>query len=180
MKKRFLWTIIAVCVVIFVAFPISARANTAPAIGAQLGFVATGVVVDLPLGPLAVNAGVNYPIGWSIIAALAGGSDQFIAPFFTVTADVTYPVPLGDNFDLKFGINTVAATDFTGAFYGLAGGAIKGEYWIPNKDTGLFVNLNVPVILYMVQDGQSPEFLYSPWLTLAGLLTTTAGILYRF
>jgi hypothetical protein len=32
-------------------------------IGAQLGFLATGVVVDVDLGPVCRECGVNYPLG---------------------------------------------------------------------------------------------------------------------
>jgi hypothetical protein len=49
---------------------------------------------------------------------------------------------------------------------------------------GLFVNLNAPVMLYGVAVNEfsdaDAEIVFSPWLPLAGLLTTTFGILYGF
>lgn len=177
-----------ICVVVIIVLfailsPLSARANESMAIGVQGGFLATGVVIDIPLGPIVANAGVNYPVGWLYIKTLAnsGGTfDDLIDPYFTVTADVTAPIPLGDNFDLKIGVSTLAFTDFSSGMFGVAGAAIKGEYWIPEKDTGLFVNLNVPVMLYVVGVDTPFNAIVSPWLPLAGLFTTTAGVLWKF
>jgi hypothetical protein len=45
---------------------------------------------------------------------------------------------------------------------------------------GLFVNLNVPVMLYVVGEDTPFSAIFSPWLPLAGLFTTTAGVLWKF
>jgi len=102
---------------------------------------------------------------------------------FTVTADVTFPMALSDDFTLKFGASTLGFTDFESGIIGVLGGTVKGEYWIPDRDYGLFVNLNVPVMLYgSVGElfGDESVVFFSPWLPLAGLLTTTAGMLWSF
>lgn len=175
--------IIIAIAAMFILTPLSARANDSLAIGVQGGFLATGAVIDIPLGPIVVNAGVNYPAGWLYIRTLSESDstfDDLVDPYFTVTADVTAPIPLGDNFDLKIGASTLAFTDFTSGMFGVAGAALKGEYWIPEKTTGLFVNLNIPIMLYVVGEDTPFSAIISPWLPLAGLFTTTAGVLWTF
>jgi hypothetical protein len=100
--------------------------------------------------------------------------------FFTVTADVTTRIPLGEDFSLKVGASAIALTDFELGLAGVAGGCLKAEYWIPNKNTGLFVNLNIPVMAFALIEGEAPITEFSLWLTLAGLLTTTAGVLWSY
>lgn len=179
MKKMSPALFVSVILAVAVAAPAAARPTNGIAIGVQGGFLATGVVVDIPLGPIDVNAGVNYPVGWTYIAALAEADyEDIFAPYFTVTADVTVPIPLGGNFDLKLGINTLGFTDFSSGIFGVAGGTAKGEYWIPGRNLGLFVNLNVPVMLYLTGAGTAFEAVFNPWLPLAGLVTTTAGVLW--
>ena len=163
---------------------VTARDN-AVAVGLQAGFVATGVVLDLQLGSLGLSAGLNYPIGYTYIASLAEASDEdLFAKAATVTADITTAFDLSDSFSLKFGICTIALTNFGPTFGGVAGPCLKGEYWIPNKKVGLFVNLNAPIMLYGVAVDEFSEkdavAVFSPWLPLAGLLTTTFGVLYAF
>ena len=178
--KRKLFIVLMVVVLLVLSTPLTARANRSLAIGGQLGFLASGVVVDIPLGPLAVQAGVNYPLGFTYIDAISD-SDGFLgdlfAPFFVVTSDVTFPIGLGENFDLKIGISALGFTDFKEGVFGVLGPAIKGEYWIPNKNYGLFVNLNVPVMAYLITDDGAETFVH-PILPLAGLFTTTAGVLW--
>lgn len=178
-SRIFVITILLVTMLV----PLSAKANDSMAIGVQAGFLATGAVIDIPLGPIAVNAGVNFPAGWYYIKTLANEQESLeglIDPYFVVTADVTAPIPMGDNFDLKIGINTLAFTDFTSGMFGVAGATIKGEYWIPNKNTGLFVNLNAPVMVYIVSEDTPFNAVVSPWLPLVGIVTTTAGVLWAF
>ena len=179
MKK--IRTILVIFIFIFATTAVTARPNQGLAIGAQVGFLATGIVVDLPLGPVAINAGINYPMGFKYLEWISESSEDadFFQPYFTVTGDITAPIPLGDNFDLKLGVSTVAFTDFSTGMYGVAGGAIKGEYWIPNKNTGLFVNLNVPVVIYFLTENEQLIF-SNPVIPLIGLFTTTAGVLWTF
>ncbi len=181
MRKNRIIAILIVVLMLFSAFQISAAERRGLALGVQGGFLATGVVVDIPLGKLGVNAGVNYPLGWTWVATLAGDSfdSDFLFPaFFTVTADVTTRIELSEDFSLKVGASGIALTDFETGLAGVVGACLKAEYWIPNKDTGLFVNLNVPVMAFLLLEGQTPGTVFSPWLTLAGLLTTTAGVLW--
>jgi hypothetical protein len=163
---------------------VSARESTL-ALGLQAGFVATGVVADLQLGSLGLSAGLNYPIGYTYIASLSdSGTENLFAKAATVTADITTAFDLSDAFSLKLGICTIALTNFGPTFGGIAGPCLKGEYWIPNKKTGLFVNLNAPVMLYGVAVDEFSEadaaIVFSPWLPLAGLFTTTFGVLFGF
>jgi len=178
--NRFL---ILLVMLVMVLAPVSARANESMAIGVQGGFLATGAVIDIPFGPLSVNAGVNYPVGWLYIKTLASEDASvsgLIDPFFVVTADVTAPISMGESFDLKIGVSTLGFTNFATGLFGVAGAALKGEYWIPEKEMGLFVNLNVPVMLYVVGEDTPFSAIFSPWLPLAGLFTTTAGVLWKF
>lgn len=174
-------TILLVALLLIFTTTIPARANGKIAIGGQFGFLATGVVVDIPLGPLALQAGLNYPLGIKYIGEASGGSgdiDDFINSFFVVSADATYPVSLGDNFDLKFGVSALGFTDFSAGILGAAGVAIKGEYWLEEKNIGLFVNLNAPVILFAwTEDGFGT--VTDPLLPLIGLISSTAGVLWR-
>jgi hypothetical protein len=163
---------------------VSARESTF-ALGLQAGFVATGVVADLQLGSLGLSAGLNYPIGYTYIASLSdSGTENLFAQAATVTADITIAFDLSDAFSLKLGVCTIALTNFGPTFGGIAGPCLKGEYWIPNKKTGLFVNLNAPVMLYGVAVDEFSEadaaIVFSPWLPLAGLFTTTFGVLFGF
>jgi hypothetical protein len=150
-------------------------------IGGQLGFIATGAVVDIPLGPMAVQAGINYPLGIRYIEFLAGGDgsfvDDFLSAFFVVTSDITYPIALGKNFDLKLGVSGIGLTDFQSMLIGVIGPAVKGEYWIADKDYGLFVNLNIPVMALGVTD-EGTMSVVDPALPLLGLFTTSAGVLW--
>ena len=159
-----------------------ARANDKLAIGGQLGFLASGAVVDVPLGPLAVQAGINYPLGIKYIGEVTGAGDELDAilnAFFLVSADVTYPISLGDNFDIKIGASALGITDFAEGFVGVAGVAIKGEFWIQEKNIGLFANFNAPMIVFSLPGGIIADVLQAPLLPLVGLVTSTAGVLWR-
>ena len=164
---------------------LSAR-ETPVAVGFQAGFAATGVVVDVALGALSLNAGLNYPLGYSYIAALADTdtSDQF-PKVATITGDISTAFALSESFDMKVGIGGIVLTNFGPTFGGLVGPVLKGEYWIPEKNMGLFLNINVPVMLFgVIADdaggGSGGNMYFSPWLPLAGLLTTSVGVLYGF
>ncbi|HCS37011.1 MAG: hypothetical protein CVV48_15985 [Spirochaetae bacterium HGW-Spirochaetae-4] len=178
--RRYMQLSVILAILILLAAPLAARPNQGPAIGVQAGFLATGVVVDIPLGGISLNAGVNYPLGFKYIEWAAGETDgDFFIPYFTVTGDITVPFALGENFDLKVGLSTLAFTDFETGMFGVAGGAVKGEYWIPNKDMGLFVNLNVPIAVYILTEDQQWGMV-NAFIPLVGLFTTTAGVLWTF
>lgn len=158
---------------------VSAGANDSLAIGGQLGFLASGVVIDAPLGPLDIQAGVNYPLGFEYIAWALESEGDFFFPYFVVTADVTYPISLGENFDLKIGGSMIGFTDFEEGIFGAAGVALKGEYWLPEKDTGLFINLNAPMVLF-ISTGDGVEVTPpNPLLPILGLVSSTFGVLWR-
>lgn len=178
MKK---FTILLVAILLIFTTTVTARANNRIAVGGQFGFLATGVVVDIPVGPLAIQAGLNYPLGVKYIGEVSGdssGVDAFTDAFFVVSSDITYPISLGTNFDLKFGVSALGFTDFSAGILGAAGIAIKGEYWLEDKNIGLFVNLNAPVVLFAwTEDGF--ETITDPLLPIIGLVTSTAGVLVR-
>ncbi|WP_320127595.1 hypothetical protein [uncultured Sphaerochaeta sp.] len=184
MKKMILSLTILMLVAFLGMGNLTARENTLAA-GVQVGFAATGVVIDIQKGSLGMSAGLNYPIGYTYIASLseADPEDQ-IANVATITADITTAFDLSDSFSLKLGISTIALTNFGPVFGGIAGPCLKGEYWIPNKNTGLFVNLNVPIMLYGVAVNEFSDMdtmvAFNPWLPLLGLFTTTFGVLYAF
>lgn len=164
--------------------PLSARENNL-AVGFQAGFAASGVVLDVGLGPLYLNAGVNYPLGYTYIAGTSGAGSEAFPPVATLTLDISTAFPMGENFDLKIGLGGIMLTDFGPIFGGVVGPVIKGEYWVPNKNYALFLNINVPVMLYGVlidDDGGSPSagVDFDPLYPLLGLLTTTVGVLYSF
>ncbi len=179
--KRLAFLVFVVVMLMVLAMPLTARANDSLALGGQVGFIATGAVVDIPLGPMAVQAGINYPLGIRYIEFLAGGDgsfvDDFLSAFFVVSSDITFPISLGENFDLKLGLSGIGLTDFQSMLIGVIGPAVKGEYWIPNKNYGLFVNLNIPVMVVGVTD-EGTLFESDPILPLLGLFTTTAGVLW--
>lgn len=167
---------------ILVAVPLAAR-DSMVAVGAQFGFAATGVVVDIDLGGLAIDVGVNYPMGYTYIAsALDFPSELLFVDIYTVTADITQAFSLSDNFDLKVGIGALALTNFGPTFGGVAGGTLRAEYWIPNKNTALFFNVSVPLMLYgaAVGSASNAAIYFHPLLPLVGLLTGTVGVLYGF
>lgn len=178
MKK---FTIIFVALLLMLTTTITARANNKIAIGGQFGFLASGIVVDIPLGPLAVQGGLNYPLGFRYINEVTEDNEDFndfLSAFFVVSADVTYPMSLGPNFDLKLGVSALGFTDFEVGMLGAAGVAIKGEYWSSEKNFGLFVNLNAPVILFAMSS-EGIETITNPLLPLIGLVSSTAGVLWR-
>ena len=152
------------------------------AVGAQLGFTTSGVLIDVGLGELYVQAGIGYPLGLTYIAAQTDSEDKFF-DVYTFTADISQGFALSDNFDLKLGLGTTAFTNFGPVVLGVAGAVIKGEYWIPNRNMGLFINLNVPVMAYGYVEGDNTfdgAVVFNGLLPLAGLLTSTVGVLYSF
>ncbi len=158
-----------------------ARPTKGIAIGAQVGPLATGVVADFPLGPVSLSLSIGTPLMVNYIMSQSGDVfDTSIAPFFIVTGDFTYPIPLGEHFDLKVGISTLAGTDFEYGVIGVAGGTIKGEYWIPNKKIGLFMQMGLPIVAYM--GGPDIDFAATVnWaIPLLGIFTSTAGVLWAF
>ena len=164
--------------------PLSARDNNF-ALGFQAGFAATGVVVDVGLGPVYLNAGINYPLGYSYIAASAGEGDEAFPKVATLTLDVSTAFALSETFDLKIGLGGIVLTNFGPVIGGLVGPVLKGEYWIPDKNYGLFLNINVPVMLFgvLIDDvgGDTEAGVdFNPLYPLMGLLTTTVGVLYSF
>ncbi|NLE15903.1 MAG: hypothetical protein GX626_08535 [Spirochaetales bacterium] len=160
---------------------LSARPNSI-AVGAQLGFAASGAVVDVGLGSLYLNAGIGYPLGLSYIG-FAGGEDDVFIDVATLTADVSQAFALSENFDIKVGIGATAFTELQSAIFGLAGPVFKGEYWIPNKNYGLTLTLNVPVMAFgYIEDDEifTGGVAFNAFLPLIGLVTSTIGVLYSF
>ncbi|MDY0244233.1 MAG: hypothetical protein RBQ89_05350 [Sphaerochaeta sp.] len=174
-------TTILLLVLVLSLGTLSARENSV-AVGAQLGFTTTGVLVDVGLGDLYLQAGVNYPMGISYIAAYAD-DDNVFNNIFTFNADISQAFALSENFDMKIGLGTTAFTNFGPVVLGLAGAVVKGEYWIPNKNTGIFVNLNIPIMAYgFIEDDDTFDggVVFDPLFPLAGLFTSTVGVLYAF
>lgn len=164
--------------------PLSAREKTIAA-GFQAGFAATGVVLDVGLGPLYLNTGINYPLGYTYVVATSGGGSEAFPKVVTFTLDVSTAFAMGENFDLKIGLGSILLTDFGPLSGGLVGPVIKGEYWVPYKNYGFFLNINVPVMLFgvLIDDagGDTTAVVdFNPIYPLLGLLTTSAGVLYSF
>ncbi len=182
-KERFSITIFILILLLGIP-PLAARDNNI-AIGFQAGFATTGVVVDVGLGPLYLNAGINYPLGYTYIAANAGAEEEAFPKVATLTLDVSTAFALSDNFDFKLGLGGILLTDFGPLAGGLVGPVLKGEYWIPNKNYALFLNINVPVMLFgvLIDDANgdtSAAVDFNPLYPLLGLLTTSVGVLYSF
>lgn len=178
--KRLLMIVMVLIVLLLITAPLTARANNSLAIGGQIGFLATGAVIDIPLGPIALQAGVNYPLGIAFIDTTFGLEGELAGLFdsiFVATADATFPISLGENFDLKLGISTLSFTDFNTSVFGVLGPAIKGEYWVPNKNYGLYVHLNTPLMVYGYTESGFTWDMHAGY-ALIGLLTTTAGVLW--
>ena len=60
---------------------------------------------------------------------------------------------------------------------------LKGEYWVPNKNFGLTLPHNNPVMAYgYVEDDEifTGGVVFNAFLPLAGLFTSTIGVLYSF
>jgi hypothetical protein len=180
MEKRSKTVLVLLMILLFAASPLVSRPTDGIAIGAQVGALATGVVVDIPLGNLALNVGLNTPLLWTYIASQSGAAEEnLVAPFFILSGDLTKPIPLGEHFDLKLGISSLAGTDFETGVIGIGGATAKGEYWIPDKNLGLFMHMDVPLFYYMVSEDDS--FISSNWLIpLFGIFTTSAGVLWTF
>ncbi|MBJ2356698.1 hypothetical protein [Sphaerochaeta sp. S2] len=174
-------TTILLLVLILSLGTLSARQNSV-AVGAQFGFTTTGVLVDVGLGDLYLQAGVNYPLGLTYIASTTDSADKFF-DIYTFNADISQAFALSENFDMKIGLGTTAFTNFGPVVLGLAGAVVKGEYWIPNKNTGVFVNLNIPIMAYgFIEDDDTFDggVVFDPLFPLAGLFTSTVGVLYAF
>jgi len=176
-----LLTTILLLVLIVSLGTLSARENSV-AVGAQLGFTTTGVLVDVGLGDLYLQAGVNYPMGITYIASTTDSEEKFF-DIYTFNADISQAFALSENFDMKIGLGTTAFTNFGPVVLELAGAVVKGEYWIPNKNTGVFVNLNIPIMAYgFIEDDDTFDggVVFDPLFPLAGLFTSTVGVLYAF
>lgn len=183
-KERLYIPIFILILLLFGISPLAARQNNI-AVGFQAGFAATGVVMDVGLGPLYLNAGLNYPLGYSYIAANVGAGDEAFPKIATFTLDVSTAFPLSDTFDLKIGLGGILLTDFGPLAGGLVGPVLKGEYWIPGKNYGIFLNINIPVMLFgvLIDDAggdTSAVVDFNPLYPLLGLLTTSVGVLYSF
>ncbi len=173
--------LLIVLLVLLTAPLLFARPTKGIAIGAQVGALATGVVADFPLGPVSLSLGINTPLIINYVMTQSGDLfENNIAPFFIVSGDFTYPFALGQHFDLKVGISSLAGTDFENGVIGVAGGIVKGEYWIPNKPIGLFMHMDLPIVVYI--GGKEIGFTTATsWLIpLLGIFTTSAGVLWAF
>ena len=184
MKKDRITITICLLILLIGISPLAARENNF-AMGIQAGFAATGVVVDVGIGPLYLNAGVNYPLGYSYIATNAGAGSSAYPKIVTLTLDLSTALEKSENFEIKIGLGGIVLTDFGPLAGGLVGPVIKGEYWAPDKNYGLFLNINIPVMLFgvLIDDvgGNTAALVdFDPLYPLFGLLTTTVGVLYSF
>ncbi len=175
---------ISILILLVSIAPLSAREKNI-AVGFQAGFAATGVVVDVGLGPLYLNAGINYPLGYTYIAASTGSDADAFPKVSTLTLDVSTAFAMGESFDLKIGLGGILLTDFGPIMGGLVGPVIKGEYWVPTKNYALFLNINVPIMLFgvLIDDANGDTTAavdFNPLYPLLGLLTTSVGVLYSF
>lgn len=155
-------------------------------LGAQLGFINTGIVADVNLGFLSISASANYALGFAWIVAVTGESldDAINKHFVTFAADVHYPWQLSENFILKLGLSTTLITNFENYVGGVAGIGGKAEYWLPN-DIGLFANVNFPIMLYgavaaTADEGSGGMVFFNALLPLLGIFTSSVGVAYRF
>lgn len=183
MKKEKMTLLIVIMILLLGISPLAARENKM-AVGIQAGFSATGVVFDIGLGPVYLNVGLNYPLGYSYIASVADAStSETFPPIATLTFDVSTAFALSEAFDLKVGLGGIFLTDFGPIAGGFVGPVLKGEYWVPNKNYGLFVNIHVPIMLIGVlfDDGSTSTGVdFNPLYPLAGIFTSTVGVLYSF
>jgi len=185
-EKRFTSTILFLILLLGIS-SLPARDNNI-AVGFQAGFATTGVVADIGLGPIYLNAGINYPLGYNAFrAANNEGAGQDACPkVATFSFDVSTAFPKRENFYLKLGLGGILLTDFGSVAGGLVGPVLKGEYWIPNKNYALFLTINMPVMIFgvLISDigGDSSDAVdFDPMLyTMFSLLTTSVGILYSF
>ncbi len=181
--------LLVLLVLAFALAPLAARPSSV-AVGAQLGFAATGVVVDVGLGSMYVQAGLNYPLGITYILANTSdstSSEDIFVNVYSLNADVSQAFALSDNFDVKLGVGATVFTNFGPVAIGLAGAVVRGEYWIPNKNpnknTGIFLTMNIPFMGFGVIQNDSTfdgGVIFNPLLPLMGLLTSTVGLLYSF
>ncbi|MGH0052213.1 MAG: hypothetical protein ACQ5SW_02325 [Sphaerochaetaceae bacterium] len=180
--KHIATLLLVVLIVLFCSiFPLSAREHSI-ALGAQLGFTTTGVIADVGIGDLYVQAGINYPLGITYIAAFSDAEEKFF-DIYSFNADISHAFALSDSFDMKLGVGTTLFTNFGPVIIGLAGAVVKGEYWIPNRNLGIFLNLNVPVMGYgFVEDDDTFDggVVFNALFPLAGLVTSSVGLLYAF
>ncbi len=184
MKRQSFTITVFIIILLLGLSPLSARENKLT-VGFQAGFAATGVVVDVGVGPIYLNAGINYPLGYTYIAASSGAGEDAFPKVATFTLDVSTAFSLSESFDLKIGLGGILLTDFGPAMGGLVGPVLKGEYWIPNKNMGLFLNINIPVMLFgvLIDDvgGETNAGVdFNPLYPLFGLLTTSVGMLFSF
>jgi hypothetical protein len=162
--------------------PLAADPEKSIAIGGKFGFADIGVSADFPVGPLVITPGIGYPGGLWFLGEML---DVFNLPFVTepgptFTLDVTYPVSIGERFDLKLGANIWIMPDinFSG-MWGTAGLSVRPEYWFGDGRWGIVWNLNVPLIHYGWPSLSGNFFNeFDPTLPLFGLLTSSLGVLY--
>jgi hypothetical protein len=181
MKHTKKTAVLLIALLLLTTFSLSARQRSI-AVGAQLGFTTSGAIVDVGLGNLYIQAGIGYPLGLTYIASQTDFEDKLF-DIYTFNLDISQAYALSDNFDIKLGLGTTAFTNFGPVILGLAGPVVKGEYWIPNKNIGLFVNLNVPVMAYGLIEGDDTfdgAVVFDGLLPLLGLITSTVGVLYSF
>lgn len=116
---------LACLLVIVLVCSLPARENPL-AMGFQVGLAATGAVLDVDLGPLSLNAGFNYPVLYTYMAATSNIDPQDVfLKVATFTLDISKAFPLGRGFDFKLGLGSIVLTDFGPLFGGLAGVVLK-------------------------------------------------------
>ncbi len=158
-----------------------ARPTNGAAVGAQVSPMTTGLVADFPLGPVSLGVGLSTSFIVNYIVEISEEiMDSVFPPYFIVSGNVTYPIALGEHFDLKVGLGTMASTDFQTGVMGTAGAVIKGEYWIPNSKFGLFAHIDLPFFAYSAHKELGFTTLFDWSIPLLGLFTSALGFYWVF
>ncbi|AEC02512.1 hypothetical protein [Parasphaerochaeta coccoides] len=184
MKKMKMIFAIAVVLLVACVTPVMAQDF---GVGVQFGVFVTGIVADIPVGPISLTPGVGYPFGIKAFANMSESSEDTevfnAAPVFSL--DATIPFDFGDNFRLKIGAGAWALTHIKdGTFMGTAGLKVRPEFFTNTGNWSVFINVDVPVIVFFPRDNadgtQGMKVEYNPLLTVFSVFTSSLGVMYRF
>jgi hypothetical protein len=186
MNRKYPMPAFAALILIVCTLPVAAGPERSVSIDAQFGIADTGIIVDIPVGPVELSPGLNYPAGLALMGQVLGVYEHlpFInepGPVFTL--DVTYPFDIGERFTLKTGTSVWIMTDYLfTSMMGTAGFVIRPEYLFSGSNWGLFYNLRLPVVHYGYPSLSGNFFNeFDPMLPVVmGFLTSAFGVLYRF
>lgn len=158
-----------------------ARPTKGVAIGAQASLMTTGLVADFPLGPISLGVGLGTSLIVNYIVEISEELfEEVFPPYLIISGNLTYPIALGEHFDLKVGLATMMSTDFQTGVMGTAGAAVKGEYWIPNSKFAIFAHLDIPLFAYSAHKDLGFTTLFDWSIPLLGLFTSSIGFLWAF